>query len=343
MLFRFAPGDRMCGVLPLFHSFGFTVTLWCPLITGIVVGFHPDPLDGDAVATLVAQEKLNFLAATPTFLMAYVRRAAKEQFASLTSVYVGGEKLTGRVADAFERKFDLRPFEGYGTTELAPVAAFNVGDVVNGPLRWCGAREGSIGRPLPGVLMKIVDETTNEELPTGEEGVLLVKGANVMAGYLGRDDLTREALSDGWYRTGDVARIDADGFVFLLDRLSRFSKIAGEMVPHVAIEEVLSAGLEEHSHPLVVTGVPDDRKGEQLIVLHAPEAGDVGELYRAVKESDLPNLWRPKAKNFFHVDQIPVLGSGKLDLKRIRMIARELVEQKPGVLQQTVNKLRETL
>ncbi|MCF7855515.1 MAG: AMP-binding protein, partial [Candidatus Pacebacteria bacterium] len=342
ILFRFAPGDSMCCVLPPFHSFGFTVTLWSPLITGILAGFHSDPLDGEAVAKLVQKEKLSFLASTPTFLMAYVRRATREEFASLTSVYVGGEKLTTRVADAFEKCFGIRPLEGYGTTELSPVAAFNVADVERGPMRWIGSREGSIGRPLPGVLMKVVEEETGAEVAAGVEGLLMVKGANVMAGYLGREDLTRAALDAGWYRTGDIARIDSDGFVFILDRQSRFSKIGGEMVPHVAVEDVL-AGDRDASHPVVVTGVPDPKKGEQLVVLYTDEAGDVDGLHGAIKQSDLPNLWRPKERNYFHVDRIPVLGSGKLDLKKIRIVAREFSEGRPGLLKSALHKLRESL
>lgn len=344
MLFRFRPGNRMCGVLPIFHSFGLTVTLWCPLLTGIYAAYHTNPLDGDAVAAMVRREKLDFLAATPTFLMAYVRRASPEDFATLTAVYVGGEKLTRRVADAFEQRFGLRPLEGYGTTELSPVAAFNVADVVKGSLCWVGNREGSIGRPIPGVAVNVVDEATGEPVPPGREGVLLVKGPNVMQGYLGRDDLVAESVVDGWYNTGDVARVDDDGFIFLLDRLSRFSKIGGEMVPHAAVEEVLAAdGAAMSSHPVVVTAAPDDRKGEQLVVLYSDDAGDPDRLRRLMRSSELPNLWRPRERNYVQVAEIPVLGSGKLDLKNIRAIAREALEQRPGTSRKAMDESMETL
>jgi acyl-[acyl-carrier-protein]-phospholipid O-acyltransferase/long-chain-fatty-acid--[acyl-carrier-protein] ligase len=250
-----------------------------------------------------------------------MRRSTREDFATLQAVYVGGEKLTERVASAFEGRFGIRPYEGYGTTELSPVAAFNLADVTRRGVTWTGARDGSIGRPVPGVCMRVLDPVTGEILPRGSEGVLAVKGPNVMRGYLGRDDLTAEVIRDGWYMTGDVARIDDDGFVFIVDRMSRFSKIGGEMIPHAAVEEVLLAAVESHTPCVAVTGVRDDRKGERLAVLYTREAGDVSELQRRVRESGLPNLWRPRDDAYCRVDAIPLLGTGKLDLRCIREMA----------------------
>ncbi|MBL7114731.1 MAG: MFS transporter [Kiritimatiellae bacterium] len=342
MLFRFRVKDKMCAVLPFFHSFGFTVTLWCPLAVGFSSAFHTSPLEAERVIQMIREEKLSFLAATPTFLLSYIRRAKKEDLQSLRAVYVGGEKLTQRVANAFEDRFDLRPFEGYGTTELSPVSAFNVPDVVDGAFTWMGQRDGSIGRPLPGVTMKIVDPGSGEELPLGDTGLLMVTGPNVMLGYLNRPDLNAEALDNGWYATGDIACMDEDGFVFITDRLSRFSKIGGEMVPHTAIEELLLAG-EGHSRSVVVTGVPDEKKGEQIVVLYDDDAPSVEVLQERIRNSPLPNLWRPKNKNYFHVQQIPMLGTGKLDLQKIRGVAREIMDARPGALQRTVTKLMESL
>lgn len=322
---RFGRGDGMCGVLPFFHSFGYTCTLWCPITTGFPVFFHPNPLDGAAIAGLVRKERLTVLLSTPTFLLGYIRRAEKADFKSVRLVIAGAEKLKKRVADAFEERFGVRPMEGYGATELSPVVAVNIEDVDVGGLRQVGNKEGSVGHPIPGVAAKVVDTDTGAEVPTGESGLLLVRGPNVMAGYLNRPDRTAEVMRDGWYVTGDIAKVDADGFIFLLDRLSRYSKIGGEMVPHVAIEEKIMQALNATSQVVVVMSAPDEKKGEQLVVFHTPEAGEQAGLQKVVADSDLPNLWKPRKENYAPVAAMPTLGSGKLDLKRLREMAKEFV------------------
>ncbi|GAI14588.1 unnamed protein product, partial [marine sediment metagenome] len=228
MVFKFEKSDRMCAILPFFHSFGYTTTLWCPLILGFSSYYHANPVDGSKIAELVREKCLTTLLTTPTFLLAYIRRAKRDDFASLQAVVVGAEKLKKRVADTFEEQFGIRPLEGYGTTELSPVGALNVKDVVIDDTGQVGVKEGSVGHPIPGVTMKIVDPDSGAALPSGEEGLLMVKGPNVMIGYLDDKEKTSEVLQDGWYNTGDIAKIDEDGFVFLLDRMSRYSKIGGE-------------------------------------------------------------------------------------------------------------------
>jgi len=328
MLVRFSRNDRMCGFLPFFHSFGLTCTLWCPLLCGFAACYHANPLDSARIAEITRENRLTVLLATPTFLLGYMARADARDFASLRLVIAGAEKLRKRIADGFEKKFGIRPFEGYGATELSPVGAVNIPDVEIDRVFQVGTKEGSIGHPIPGVAAKIVDPGTGVALPQGSEGVLMMKGPNVMLGYLGKPELTAEVIKDGWYNTGDVGRIDKDGFIFLVDRLSRFSKIGGEMVPHMAIEEKISNALGAMNHVVAVMSATDERRGEQLVVCYTGEAGDAADLRRIIMESDLPNLWKPRGGNYVRIESMPVLGSGKMDLKRLKQIAQEFVENR---------------
>jgi acyl-[acyl-carrier-protein]-phospholipid O-acyltransferase/long-chain-fatty-acid--[acyl-carrier-protein] ligase len=313
--------DRLLGVLPFFHSFGFTVTLWLPAVLGVGVVYHPNPLDLTAISELARNYRITFLLATPTFLQAYMRRCSPEDFGSLEYVLVGAEKLPERLALAFEDAFGIRPLEGYGCTECAPVVSINTRDFRAPGFRQVGAKRGKIGHPLPGVSVRIADPDTLETLAPGRPGLLLVRGPNVMLGYLGRPDKTAEALRDGWYVTGDIASVDEDGFLTITDRLARFSKIGGEMVPHIKIEEKLHelAGVAEQT--FVVTSVPDGKKGERLVVLHTLPEEKLKECLEKLSQVDLPNLWIPRANQFFRVEKLPYLGTGKLDLRRVRDLA----------------------
>ncbi|MBI1750301.1 MAG: MFS transporter [Acidobacteria bacterium] len=316
--------DRVFGILPFFHSFGFTVTLWLPASLGASVVYYPNPLDAQAIGTLVREYEANYLLATPTFLQAYIRRVPPEDFGSLEYVIVGAEKLSPRTAEAFEERFGVRPLEGYGCTECAPVVAVNTRDFRAPGFRQVGAKRGRIGHPLPGVSVRIVDPDTMQPLPLGTPGLMLVRGPNVMQGYLNHPDKTADALRDGWYATGDIASMDEDGFLTITDRLSRFSKIGGEMVPHLKVEEKLHelAGATEQT--FVVTGVPDGKKGERLVVLHTLPEEKLKGCQEKLAQSDLPNLWVPRANQFFRVEKLPYLGSGKLDLRRVRETAVKL-------------------
>ncbi len=323
MVFRFVSKDNICGVLPFFHSFGFTCSLWCPIVSGFSACYHPNPLDGAKVAEVVRENRSTVLISTPTFLLTYIRKAKKEDFVSLRAVLTGAEKLKPRVADSFEKKLGIRPREGYGTTELSPVVSLSVADVTIDGVSQVGTKEGSIGHPLPGVAARIVDIETEEPLPIGQEGLLLIRGPNVMLGYIGQPEKTAEALKDGWYNTGDIARIDDDGFITITDRLARFSKIGGEMVPHLAIEDCYMDALGGTDHLVAVTSIPDEKKGEKLVVLHVPDAGDAESLHEIIKNSDLPNLWKPRKENHLRIEAMPLLGSGKLDLSQIRQLAKD--------------------
>jgi acyl-[acyl-carrier-protein]-phospholipid O-acyltransferase/long-chain-fatty-acid--[acyl-carrier-protein] ligase len=325
-VFRSSPTDNVCAALPFFHSLGYTATLWFPLLSGFSATYHANPLDGATIAQLVRDNRSTMLFATPTFLMLYLRKATKEDFASLKYVVVGAEKLKERLAVAFEERFGIRPLEGYGATELSPVATLSLPHVEAGGVAQRGWKEGCVGLPLPGVAVKVTDPDTGGTLPAGEAGLLKVKGPNVMLGYLGKPELTAEVLQDGWYNTGDVARMDAEGFVAITDRLSRFSKIGGEMVPHLAIEEALHHQLGCSTQVLAVMSVPDERKGERLVLLYTDEAGDAARLAQAIETADIPNLWKPGRDGCFRIEALPVLGSGKLDLRALKDLARQLTQ-----------------
>ncbi len=322
--FAFRHHDKLLGILPFFHSFGFSVTLALPAVLGLGVVFHPTPLDAKAIGELVETHRVTFLLATPTFLQIYIRGCEPEQFGSLQYVITGAEKLPDRLLQAFEERFGIRPLEGYGATECSPVVSVNTRDFRAPGFRQVGAKRGKIGHPLPGMTAKIVDPETFEPLPVGRPGMLLVKGPNVMKGYLGKPDKTAEVLRDGWYVTGDIAAEDEDGFLTITDRLSRFSKIGGEMVPHIKVEEKLHelAGCTEQC--FVVTGVPDEKKGERLAVLYTVADERLQPCLEKLAGCDWPNLWKPRGENFYRVETLPYLGTGKLDLRRVKELALEL-------------------
>jgi acyl-[acyl-carrier-protein]-phospholipid O-acyltransferase / long-chain-fatty-acid--[acyl-carrier-protein] ligase len=318
--------DRVAGVLPFFHSFGFTVTIWFPLISGCGVVYHPNPMDAAAVGDLVQKHRATLLLSTPTFCATYTRKCTAEEFASLRFVLVGAEKLREPVAEAFREKFRVALMEGYGCTEMSPVVAVNAPDYREGRHSQTGSKPGTVGHPLPGVAARIVDPATFEPLPPDTEGLLLVKGSNRMLGYLNQPARTAEVFRDEWYITGDIAKLDQDGFLQITDRLSRFSKIAGEMVPHLKVEEAI-LGVLGGDAACAVTSVPDEQRGERLVVLYARAAVAPAELWRRLSETDLPRLWVPKRENLYQVDVLPQLGTGKLDLRSVKLRAQVLAAQ----------------
>jgi acyl-[acyl-carrier-protein]-phospholipid O-acyltransferase/long-chain-fatty-acid--[acyl-carrier-protein] ligase len=323
--FAFYGSDRILGILPFFHSFGFTGTLAAPAMLGIGVVYHPNPLDAKAIGELVQKYHVTFLLATPTFLQMYIRACEPENFGSLQFVMTGAEKLPERVAQAFEDKFGIRPLEAYGATECSPAVAVNTHDFRAAGFRQVGAKRGKIGHPLPGISVRVVDPDTMQPLPVSQPGLLLVRGPNIMKGYIGRPEKTAEVLRDGWYVTGDIAALDEDGFLTITDRLTRFSKIGGEMVPHIKVEEKLHdlAGVTEQC--FAVTGVPDEKKGERLVVLTTLADDKLKPVIEKLSASDLPNLWKPRPDQFFHIDALPYLGTGKLDLRKVRELGLKMV------------------
>ncbi|MDX6765874.1 MAG: AMP-binding protein [Candidatus Methylacidiphilales bacterium] len=315
----------LLGCLPLFHSFGFTVTLWWPLAGGPRVVTYISPLDSAKIASIVAGHAIALLITTPTFLRSLLRKAGPGQLDSLVLVVTGAEKLPTPLLQEFESRTGIPVCEGYGMTEASPVISTNLTDRVVEAAggRTPGRTVGSVGRPLYGIAVRVSHPETGEALPLSSTGMLEFRGANVFAGYLGDPVRNAQVLRDGWYVSGDVGHLDGDGFLYIDGRLSRFSKIAGEMVPHGTVEthllEILRGGGEVS---LAVVGIRDAQKGEALVVL-ANQDIDPEVVRKGMAARGLPNLWIPK--HYLRVDAVPTLASGKLDLRGCQAAAEALL------------------
>jgi acyl-[acyl-carrier-protein]-phospholipid O-acyltransferase / long-chain-fatty-acid--[acyl-carrier-protein] ligase len=318
--------DCILGVLPLFHSFGYTFALWFPVVEQIRAAFHPNPTDAKDIGKLAHTHRATFFLTTPTFCVHYIRKCTREQFSSLRYILVGAEKLREAVAKEFRDKFGLGLLAGYGATELGPCAAVNTPDIADGTDQR-GSRAGSVGRPLPGVSVRIADPDSLRPRTSGEEGMLLVKTPSRMSGYHGAPERTAEVLRDGFYITGDLAYVDEDGFLYITDRLARFSKIGGEMVPHLKVEDAAGDLLGDSLS--FVTGLADERRGERLVMLYTSPEVTPAQLIEHLNAAGLPQLWIPKRENFYLVDSIPILGSGKVDLAKARALAIDKANTEP--------------
>ena len=332
---RFGPADTMLGMLPPFHSFGFTATLWTPLTTRMPVVYHPNPLDAKGVGRMAAKYRATVIAGTSSFFALYARGCEPEQFRTLRLAVAGAQKLVPAVAEAFEARFGLPLTEGYGCTELSPVGAVNVPDVTDGAVKQTGTRAGSVGRPLPGLGVLIADRETLQPAVAGAPGVILIRGPSTMLRYMDDARATAAAFREGppppepglrrldWYVTADIGVLDDDGFLFIHDRVSRFSKIGGEMVPHMAIEAALAAAAPVIEQRFAVVTLPDRVRGEKVVVVYSGPELDADALLRKMSERGVPNLWLPSPRDFFRVESLPFLPSGKLDLAATRRLAEE--------------------
>lgn len=317
----------LIACLPVFHSFGFTVTLWYPLLRGCKVVTLPSPLDTRKIVEAIDQEKATVMIAAPTFIRPFLKKATKEELKSLGLVVTGAEKLPADLYEGFLANFGIEILQGYGLTETTPAANINQPDpaiTTSTAEPQLGKKNGAVGRLMPGMTARIVDPDTGAELPMNSTGMLWLRGANVFGGYLKDPEKTAAAFRDGWFVTGDLGRFDDDGFLSIEGRLSRFSKIGGEMVPHGTVEQriVESFGWDQTEGPtVIVTGIPDPVKGEAIVLLTTQEV--TTEQVRAkLLESGIPNLWIPRVVR--RVEKIPVLGTGKTDLKGCRALAMEL-------------------
>ncbi|HEV3409413.1 MAG TPA: AMP-binding protein [Chthoniobacterales bacterium] len=325
VLLDLRPDETILGSLPFFHSFGCTVTLWYPLIEGVRVVTYPSPLDATKNAELIERYRITAMFATPTFLRAYLRKAEPKQLESLRLVITGAEKLPRELAQAFAERFGKPVYEGYGLTETSPVISVNLPDPVPpvaGVSIQPSSRPGSTGKMAPGIAAEIRHPETDEKLSLHESGMLWVRGPNIFEGYLKDPERTAEVLRDGWFKTGDLGRFDEDGFLFIEGRLSRFSKIGGEMVPHELVEQKIMNALDlngQAERPIAIMSVPDEAKGEALVLLSAVEI-DAQQLRTALREADVPNLWVPRTIR--RVEAIPVLASGKLDLGKCKELCK---------------------
>ncbi|MDQ8194461.1 AMP-binding protein [Coraliomargarita sp. SDUM461004] len=320
--------EKIIANLPIFHSFGFTVTLWFPLLRGCEVVTLPSPLEVKRVAEAVEAEGATILVGTPTFFKPYLKRVAPEQLATLKYVVAGAEKTPEGFADAWEARFGGLYLEGYGLTETSPVVSVNLPSVPTGvPYpgdSGQGCRRGSVGRLLPGQAARILNPDTMEDMDVSLVGLLALKGANVFGGYLNEPERSAEVKLGDWFVTGDLARFDADGFLFIEGRLSRFSKIAGEMVPHGTVEEALIQAydlLECEVPMLAVAGRPDAAKGEVLVLIAASELElELNDVRDKLIQAGFSNLWIPKVIK--EVDHVPTLVTGKLDLRAVNSLAQ---------------------
>ena len=313
----------MLGILPFFHSFGFTVTLWAVQVLGKMVALHHNPLESRTIGKLLEQNPVSMLVATPTFMGNYVQRIEKKQFVHVRRVLLGAEKLPQDLSDTIFSILNINAIEGYGCTEHSPVVSLNVDhSVIKGDGKEVdGMRAGSVGRPIPGTASKTVDPETGLDLAAGETGLLGFKGPNVMKGYLHNEKATAEAIVDGWYITGDIGRIDEDGFIFITDRLARFAKIGGEMVPMKGVEDAIRTICELPPNSVAVVKLPDKTRGERVVVVHVPIPMSPRDVVDKLNQSSMPKLWIPDSRSFIEVETIPILGSGKTDYKGIELIA----------------------
>ena len=328
-LLNFRRDDVILNSLPIFHSFGLTVTTLLPLCEGVKMVSVADPTDGAAIGKMSAKHGVSILFGTSTFFRLYTRNKKLHplMFQNVRIVIAGAEKLKPDVKDAFRLKFGLEIHEGYGTTETAPVAAVNVPNILekDSLKELTFTKEGTVGLPLPGTIIKIVDPDTLNELKTGEDGLILIGGGQVMKGYLDDPEKTAEVIAelDGvrYYKTGDKGHIDEHGFVTIVDRYSRFAKIGGEMISLGAVEANLSQAIGEDAL-FVATAVNDDKKGESVVLLVKSEL-PLSDIQQRIKALNIPPIMLPS--EIFLVDEIPLLGSGKIDFKRAKLLATELI------------------
>ena len=317
--------ETVIANLPIFHSFGFTVTLWYPVLRSVSVVTLPSPLEFKKTAEAISAESATLLIGTPTFFRPYIRHVSPEKLKSLKYVIAGAEKTPDGFAELWQKTFGSEYLEGYGLTETSPVVSSNLpiksvrsNDSESGG---CDYRRGSVGRLFSGQAARIFDPDTMQPLPVTETGLLLLKGPNIFGGYLDDPRRTAEVIQDNWFITGDLARFDKDGFLFIEGRLSRFSKIAGEMVPHGTIEQALikAFDLTDSDVPMLAIGSrADESKGEMLVLLSAIDI-ELSDVKTKLSAAGYSNLWMPKAIK--RVDQIPTLATGKLDLRALKILA----------------------
>jgi acyl-[acyl-carrier-protein]-phospholipid O-acyltransferase / long-chain-fatty-acid--[acyl-carrier-protein] ligase len=319
----------LLGCLPVFHSFGFTVTLWYPMLRGCKIVTVPSPLETRKIIDAIREEEVTVMLGAPTFVRPIVKKAHPGELKTLDLIVTGAEKLPDDLYKAFLETFHIEILQGYGLTETTPATNINQPHppvVLSTNEPQTGKRSGAVGRMMPGMTARIIDPDTGRDLPLTDSGVVLFRGANVFGGYLDDPEKTRAAFRDGWFVTGDLGRFDDDGFLFIEGRLSRFSKIGGEMVPHGTVEQKIieAFGWDQTESPAVfVTGIPDATKGEALVLLTTHDvAADA--LRSKLGEVGVPNLWVPKIIK--RVEKIPMLGTGKTDLKRCRELALEAVK-----------------
>lgn len=316
------PDDAVVGYLPFGHSFGLGITLWMVAILQISAHYHNNPLDARTIGQLMQEHKATLMAGTPTLMRGFMKKCTREQFQYLKWLLIGSEKLKPELQRDMDEKLGVMALEGYGCTELSPFISANVPqDVVTPDGRMVpGFKKGTVGQPAAGTAIAIVDLKTGRILPAGSEGLIYVAGPQVMLGYFGKPDLTRQVLQNGWYCTGDIGVKDEDGFVRITDRLSRFAKVGAEMVPLANVEAAIRQVAEVDELAVAVTAIPDDDRGERIMVVYTDLKATPAEITQRLN-GKLPTLWLPKTRDFIKVDALPMGATNKLDLKAVKEIA----------------------
>lgn len=290
---------------------------------------QPDPTDAKTIGRLIAQYQVTILIGTSTFLRIYTRsrKIHPLMFQSLRLVVAGAERLTPEVRQGFKEKFGKEIYEGYGATETTPVASVNIPDILlsySGDVQ-TGNKIGTVGLPVPGTTIKIVDPDTLEELPIGEAGLIIIGGPQIMKGYLNDPEKTKTAIveKDGvrWYQSGDKGKLDSDGFLIILDRYSRFAKLGGEMVSLGSVEIQIAEIIDNPDVEVLAVTLPDPSKGEKIILLVAGDI-EVDQLKAKILKSNISPLMQPKA--YLAVEAIPKLGTGKNDFGQAKKMALSL-------------------
>jgi acyl-[acyl-carrier-protein]-phospholipid O-acyltransferase/long-chain-fatty-acid--[acyl-carrier-protein] ligase len=306
--------DVMLANLPFFHVFGLTVNLWTPLYFGMTIVAYANPLDYKTVCTIVREEKPTIVVGTPSFLWGYLRKSEKDDFRSVRLVVSGADKCPDSLRKEFQDLHGITLYEGYGATETSPVISTNTPD---------HNRPGSVGKVLPDVMVRIENYETGQECGAGETGRILVKGALVMPGYLDEFEETSMRIRHGWYDTGDMGYLDAEGFLWHCGRLKRFVKIGGEMVSLVRVEDVLQKCLPENVHCSVVE-VPDALKGVRIVAAVTQKV-DEKKILKQMSEQ-LPNIALPK--QFVVIEELPKMGSGKVDFRTVTQMVQTIMRSK---------------
>lgn len=302
--------DVFLSELPLFHIFGLTIDFWLPILLGCSMITYPNPLDYKEICSIVKDYKVTLMAATPSFFYGYLQRSDPGDFSSMRFAFSGADKFPDKVFEGFVKKHGIKVYEGYGATETSPVISVNTAE---------HHKLGSIGKPIPNVQVKIIDIDTGKELGNNQEGKVLVKGDNVMVGYLGDLEETSLRIRDGWYDTGDIGLRDDDGFLWHKGRLKRFVKVGGEMVSLVKVEDVLGRLLPEDVICCVVD-IPNVTKGADVVAAVANGNFDMHKVLKELKK-ELPSIAIPK--QFYVIENIPMMASGKVNFREVEKICRD--------------------
>ncbi len=303
--------EMVMANLPLFHVFGYTVLLWYGVYYGATLVTHPNPLEFKTLCDIFQKYKISFTMGTPNMFSAYLRYANDKTFAGINTMIAGADKLGLKTKREYKERFGIDLCEGYGVTEASPVISTNISGF---------DKFGSVGRPLPGVLVKIVDDKTRKELPAGKEGKIMVKGENIIAGYYNDEEENSLRFCDGWYDTGDMGVMDTDGYLWHKGRLRRFVKIGGEMVSLSAIEGSLGNIFSEGMQYCMV-GLPDDKKGAKLVLVTS-EKVNKGDVNKQLSEDGFSKIYFPR--KYIVADELPIMGNGKINFRAVELMAQEM-------------------